>query len=283
MKVAVISSIGSANTADLLAAAWRRDVICHQFALKDVTFSVDTIESDDFFSYDVYIFRGYNRNYAFAQSLAWLLNHKNKIVIDSALVRGTIASKFYQAIVYKVAGVKHIPTYSAQNYSHLVENGFRPHYPVVVKDVNSQKGKGVRLVHDEVSLKHELSTFGHSVIVQEYIKIPYDIRVICVGEKIIGAIKRQSSSSDFRTNVSLGGVASAYKLNDQEKALALKAHHSMGFTISGVDIAHDETGEPFVIETNITPEWQGFKSATGIDVGQEIIDYILETHEQAKL
>lgn len=278
MKIAVISSAGSPNTVDLIAAAEARGIEAESFALKDLAFAVESLDQHPFFGFDAYVFRGYNRNYALAQTLAHTLQERGKIVLDSKLARDFVPSKFNEAVVYALSGVAHIPTYSARNFDALTQAGFSGRYPVVVKDVDSQRGKGVRLRPDEAALRREIEEHGHTVIIQDYVDMPYDLRVICIGDKVIGAIKRESVSDDFRTNVSLGGSATAYDISPDEAALALKAHRSMGYDVSGVDITHSPDGTPFVIETNISPEWQGFKAATGIDVAGKIIDYILERH-----
>lgn len=278
MKIAIISSSGSPNTADLIAAAESFDIKAVSFALKDLAFATETLDQHPFFGFDAYIFRGYNKNYALAQSLARVLLTRKKIVLDSHLAKDYVPSKFHEAVVYKLEGVTHIPTYSARNFDSLVQTGFPGKYPVVVKDVDSQRGKGVRLCLDEGTLRKEIEEHGHTVIIQDYVDIAYDLRVICVGDKVIGAVKRESSSDDFRTNVSLGGSATAFDITPEEEALALRAHHSLDHDISGVDIARRSDGTPFIIETNISPEWQGFKAATGIDVAREIITYIIERH-----
>lgn len=282
MKIAVISSPGSLNTADLVAAAEGLGAEIQSFALKDLAFATETLDQHPFFQHDTYIFRGYNKNYALAQSLARVLTDRGKIVLDAQLARDFVPSKFHESLVYKLAGVRHIPTYSARNFEALVQAGFSGHYPVVVKDVDSQRGKGVRLCADESALRKEIEEHGHTVIIQDYVNIPYDLRIICIGDQVIGAIKRESASDDFRTNVSLGGSATAYETSAEEELLALQAHKSLGYDISGVDIAHAPDGTPFVIETNISPEWQGFKTATGIDVARRIIEYVFERyqHEQ---
>lgn len=279
MKIAIISSPASPNTLDLITAAQSLGVEATCVALRDLALATEALDTHPFFQFDAYIFRGYNKNYALAQSLARVLTERGKVVIDSQLAKDFVPSKFHESLVYKLSGVAHIPTYSAHNFESLQQAGFSGNYPIVVKDIDSQRGKGVRLCHDEAALRLEVESYGHTVILQEYVDIPYDLRIICVGERVIGAIKRESASDDFRTNVSLGGVATSYQMSPEDESLALRAHKSMGYDVSGVDIAHHADGTPFVIETNISPEWQGFKSATGIDVAHNIIEYVLERSE----
>lgn len=185
MKIAVISSASSPNTADLIAAAEARSIEAESFALKDLAFAVESLDQHLFFGFDAYVFRGYNRNYALAQILAHALLERGKIVLDSKLAYDFVPSKFNEAVAYARTGVAHIPTYSARSFDALVAAGFPGRYPVVVKDVDSQRGKGVRLCSDEAALRQEIAEYGHAVIIQDYVDMAYDIRVLCVGGQVV--------------------------------------------------------------------------------------------------
>lgn len=276
MRLAIVSRRDSPNTLDLIKAAESRGVECNVFPIKELAFDIERLLDHDFFSHDAYLFRGYNQNVALAKVLAQTLAAKGRIVIDQQLSRGLIYSKFHQAIIYDEYNIPHLPTYMAGSYEAWQSLGLQVSYPVVIKDIDSQKGKGVRLCSSKEILKDELEQNGNKIIIQQYANMSFDIRVLCVGESVIGAIKRESSGSDFRTNVSLGGYANLYELNEEEKALALSAHKTLGYDISGVDLAYDSEGRLFVIETNIAPEWQGFKQATGLDVADYILQYVQE-------
>jgi RimK family alpha-L-glutamate ligase len=276
MKLAIISNPDSANTRDLLKAAEKRNINCSVYALQDLVFDVEHMLEHEFFSHDAYLFRGYNRNSMLAQTLAQFLVHHGKTVIDRRLVNGLTWSKFREAVIYKNQNIPHIPTYHAGSVDAWQKQRVRLTYPVVVKDLASSKGKGVRLCQDEDGLLKEIEQHGFQIIIQDFVPMKFDIRIICIGDKVVGAIKRESTGTDFRTNVSLGGKATAYNLNDEERTLAINAHRSMENDISGVDITYNQDGQLCVIETNICPEWQGFKQATGNDVADLIIQYIAE-------
>ncbi len=276
MKLAIISRRDSPNTLDLIKAAEDRGVECTVFPLKELAFDIENLFDHDFFSHDAYLFRGYNNNYALAQALAQALISEGKTVIDAALASHFIPSKMHEALIYKQKNIPHMRTFHAGSTKAWQILQSRPQPPLVIKDIDSQRGKGVRLCHDEGHVLREVEEKGTKIIIQEFVKMAYDIRVICIGDKVIGAIKRSSSGEDFRTNVSQGGRAEAYTLNEEEQSLALQAHRSMGYDISGVDMARDSEGTLQVIETNVTPEWQGFKQATGINVADHIMQYIQE-------
>lgn len=280
MNVAIVSAASSLNTNDLLEACKRHSVNATVYQLKDLVIDTATVESSEFMSNDVYVFRGYNRSYHQAQSLAQLLVSLGKLVIDSSLAGGFVPSKLHEALVYHHNDIAHPRTYFIRDAASPAIGGIT--LPVVVKEVDSQKGQGVRLCRTPDELVQQVTEHGQSIIIQEYIDMSYDIRVLCVGGKVIGAIKRGVVDGDFRSNVSLGSQPEPYGLSEEVSALALKAHRAMGYDISGVDIGFDNLGTPFVIETNITPEWQGFKSATGVDVAEFVVAYIIEKYEHER-
>lgn len=280
MNIAIISSRTSANTRNLVAACDRRSIGTKVYQLSELTVDTHTFEASSFMQHDAYMFRGYNRSYSQAQGLAQYLTAKGKVVIDRNLASGFVPSKFHEALTYLSHGIPHPRTLLTRNVSS--DSLLNLELPVVVKDVDSQRGKGVRLVRSYDELRDEIARNGGSIILQEFVPMLYDIRVICIGDEVIGAIRRDVVEGDFRSNVSLGSSPEVYELDSKVSALALRAHVAMRYDVSGVDIGLGQDGEPFVIETNITPEWQGFKSATGIDVADRIVRHIIERYDHER-
>ena len=54
------------------------------------------------------------------------------------------------------------------------------------------------------------------ILIQEYIKTDGDIRVVIVGDNIIGTMKREVVEGDFRSNYTQGGGVKPYKLSEEE-------------------------------------------------------------------
>lgn len=280
MKLAIIARRASANTKDLIRASEEASIGCTVYEAKEILVDTRVLSSSDFFDHDVYLFRGYNRSYHQAQALAQYLRANGKIVIDEVLATNFIPSKLHEALVYTRNGIAHPRTLSVRQIEALgsVELSF----PIVVKDVDSQRGRGVRLCRSKEELAEEIRSYGDSIILQEFVKMDSDIRVLCIGDTVLGAVKRHVVDGDFRSNASLGAAVEPYAMTDHVRELALKAHKALGYDISGVDIGFASDGKPFVIETNITPEWQGFQEATGLDVAAEIVKYVHERVNHAK-
>src|SRR6185312_14700244 len=76
-----------------------------------------------------------------------------------------------------------------------------------------------------------------------------DIRVNIVGGEIVAAMYRHSES-DFRANITNGGVASEVGLTDAQRALAISAAEAVGAEFAGVDLLFGDNEEPLVCEVN---------------------------------
>ncbi len=150
--------------------------------------------------------------------------------------------------------------------------------PLVLKILEGTQGVGVVLVDTEKAAKSVLDAFygmDVNLLVQEFIEEAggTDIRVLVVGGKVVGAMKRQGAEGDFRSNLHQGGSATAHKLTRKEKSTALAAAKAMGLGVCGVDMIPSSRG-PLVMEVNSSPGLEGIEKSTGIDIAGKIMDYI---------
>lgn len=150
--------------------------------------------------------------------------------------------------------------------------------PLVLKILEGTQGVGVVLVDSEKAAKSVLDAFygmDVNLLVQEFIEEAggADIRVLVVGGKVVGAMKRQGAEGDFRSNLHQGGSAKAHKLTRQERATALAAAKALGLGVCGVDMIPSNRG-PLVMEVNSSPGLEGIEKSTGIDIATKIMDYI---------
>ena len=164
-------------------------------------------------------------------------------------------------------------------------------FPLVVKLLNGTKGIGVFQVDSNESLVSTLQTIwklsaNTELILQEKIQANYDLRIHVVGTasglkggdnySIIGSMKRNRIENDFRTNVSLGGMAEAVEISPEIEKIAIESAKATGCSWCGVDIIiSTETGNPYVLEVNASPGTDGIEKATGLDVTAIILDFIL--------
>ena len=74
------------------------------------------------------------------------------------------------------------------------------------------------------------------LIIQEFIEIDYDVRVVVLDGRVLGTMKREViTDGDFRSNISLGAEASDIQLTEIEERDALKAAEIVDGRLVGVD------------------------------------------------
>jgi len=142
-------------------------------------------------------------------------------------------------------------------------------FPMILKTSIGSRGVGVMLVeslkslHSIVQLLHRENEFV-DVILQEWIKTEYDVRVIVASGQIIGAIKRPIVNDDFRSNVSQGSKPTEHELTDLEISESLRAAKAVDGMIVGVDFIPSKNRDkevPIMIEVNSTPGLIGIEEA----------------------
>jgi len=146
---------------------------------------------------------------------------------------------------------------------------------VVIKPIQGSRGFGAMMFNDpEVAFQvmRTLLVARNPLYIQQYIEKPNrDIRIIVVDGRPIGCMYRVSNS--WKTNIAQGAVGVPCKLDAELEDIAVKATKTLGLVYSGVDIGEGREGY-VVFEVNASPDWRGFKQATGINPAVYLADYI---------
>lgn len=153
-------------------------------------------------------------------------------------------------------------------------------FPCVIKVVTGSYGEGVYLCEkkrDYRKLMEFIDNLGNkkTMIVQKYMnyRVGEDLRVLVVGGKTIGAMKRTAPEGDFRANITGGGTGELFEVNAEIDFIARETAKVLGLDIAGVDLLFTETGY-VVCEANSNPGFSGFEKFCGIDVADILTDYI---------
>jgi RimK family alpha-L-glutamate ligase len=153
-------------------------------------------------------------------------------------------------------------------------------FPCVVKLVTGSYGEGVHLCErkrDYKKLMEFIDTLGakKTMIVQEYLgeRVGEDLRVLVIGGKVIGAMKRTAPEGDFRANITNGGHGEAFAVTEEIDYIARETAKALGLDIAGVDLLFDSRGFR-VCEANSNPGFSGFERYCGVDVADLITEYI---------
>ena len=173
----------------------------------------------------------------------------------------------------------------AQNQEKILEGSYKFDFPIILKGSGGDRGTRVfkadnlkqmeKLVR---KLRKSETEEGKRYMIQEYIENDGDYRVLVLGEKVLGVMKRSSQSKkEFRNNYSAGGAVEVADLPEEIKKLAVKAAKVCGLAVAGVDVAFRDfdRSKPVIWEVNKGPQFKGFMKATGIDVPSEIVKYLV--------
>lgn len=150
-------------------------------------------------------------------------------------------------------------------------------FPLVAKMAKGSKGAGVYKLNTKQELADFIDNKNQSdklFLFQKYYPIACDYRVIVVGNKVLGTMRRSSNKKEWRTNFSLGGKVEPEKRDSEMERLALKTARKMKFDFVGIDILKNKD-QLHIIETNTFPQFKGFESVfPQVNVACEIIKLI---------
>lgn len=152
-------------------------------------------------------------------------------------------------------------------------------WPLVIKENVGSFGQQVYLANNVKEAERILTHIGeHDCHFQRFIadSAGRDLRVTVVGGKVVCAMERQSQSKQqFRSNMELGGTASARQISPLEEKMALAATAALGLDFAGVDIlmGKDEN-ERYVCEVNSNPQLQSTIDTCGINPATNIMWHI---------
>ena len=159
------------------------------------------------------------------------------------------------------------------------ESGIK--FPLIMKTLRGSKGVGVLFIDSPkgldsiVQLIHKQDEDA-DLLVQEYIKTEYDVRVHILGGKFLAAMKRPVIEGDFRSNVSQGSKPQNIKLTELEIEECLKASKAVGGYWTAVDFIPSKNRDkepPFMLEVNSSPGTEGIEDATNMNIAKEVIKH----------
>ena len=120
----------------------------------------------------------------------------------------------------------------------------------------------------------------YNIIFQKYIPIEWDIRVLIVGNKALGAMKRNKPHKDsVVTNISKGGIGEHFILLPEIEKIALDVSKALSLEYAGVDILFDSNNKPYIIEVNPNPQFYGFNKTFNIQVEDLLLEYLISSKD----
>ena len=145
---------------------------------------------------------------------------------------------------------------------------------LVLKPLFGSQGRGLQLIRKPDDLPREENKTGVYYL-QRFVGVErgggyHDFRLLVVRGRVIAAMQR--NSSHWITNIKRGGRSVAAAVNDEMKALAVRATAAVAADFAGVDIVYTTTHHPTVLEVNSMPAWSGLQKVTSANIAGLFVD-----------
>ena len=213
--------------------------------------------------------------------VSWFESYGAKVLNARSFNEWSSLDKISQHIEFLEAG---IPVCDSWVFGSLVEadNWVRTaKIPFIVKASVGSCGEEVYKINDvtdwiKLIAKGYSTRTIKSLLFQTLLPGACDLRVIVIGGKVIGAMKRVAQKDQFLTNFSQGGLVETYDITQDPETteIALKVANHFHLDYCGVDLMKDEKEEWIVLEVNRACQFKGFEKATGINVAKEVVDFL---------
>jgi len=190
--------------------------------------------------------------------------------------------KLLQHAVFVREGIPVVPTKVFYTLEQVLQSnmGELLGWPVIAKHEKGFQGRSVKKLDNAEALADFVRKIDEKNIGmflwQKYLPTRWDIRVIVLRGKSIGAMRRSAMGDEFRSNYSLGGKAEKWELSDSDRVLAEKVAKVCELDYCGVDIMKDKTDRSYVLEVNRQCQFKGFEESTGVNVAQKVVEMIVK-------
>lgn len=229
-------------------------------------------------AYDAVLCRSVSQSRGLA--VLHVLEHWGIPVFNTAAVTSLCNDKLLTSLALIRAGVPVPRTMLAFDAPRAIEGIETLGYPAVLKPVSGSWGRLLARVNDrdaaEAVLEHAETLGGyqhHIHYIQEHVEKPKrDIRAFVIGDRTVCAIYR--SSQHWVTNTARGAVTENCPVTPELDRLCRQAARAVGGGILAVDVFEDPEQGLLVNEINATMEFRNSIAPTGVNIPQEMIEYI---------
>src|SRR3989337_2146293 len=188
---------------------------------RNIIIDTDDLDSNELEFADVLLQRSIS--HFRGQFLTYCLELCGYNVINNSKIGEICGNKLLTSMILKKNNIptpKSIFSFNYDSAFNIIDEQDLEKNPLVFKPIFGSWGRGVFPVRNKevgkmiVEMRQENpSTFSNVYYFQELVdRPPRDIRCIVLGEQVVAAIYRYSSSEEWRTNVSRGGKAERIKI-----------------------------------------------------------------------
>lgn len=268
---------------ELKEAAENLKIDLELISYKQLTYETEIgkilIDGSEMKDYDVYFFRNTKKYW---EEVSLILDNidKNKIVVDPIVRSGRPGDvcKAYQMLVLSQAGLP-VPRSIYGSLGFLKREAVkRFEFPMIIKGSRGDRRRQVFKVYEKDDFKSRIEELElieksgeNKYMLQEYIVNKEDFRVMVLGDKVLGVMRR-----GIGDNPRLKNVFEKTDLPESVKKLAVEAAKKCGIWIAGVDVVFrdNDMSKPLFFEVNRTPNYTRFVEVTHIDVASEVVKFL---------
>ncbi len=277
MRIALLASRVRVEEKLLVEALQRREISFE--IIDDGALLLDLEHADErWWTFNAVLCRSVSQTRGLA--VLRVLEHWGIPVYNSVRVTATCNDKLLTTLALLQAGLPTPRTLLAFEQNTTLQGIENLGYPAVLKPVTGSWGRLLARVNDrdaaEAIVEHQetLGGYQHQIhYIQEYVAKPQrDIRAFVVGERTICAIYR--SSAHWVTNTARGAVTSNCPVTPELNRLCVDAARAVGGGILAIDVLEDEQRGYLINEINATMEFRNSIAPTGVDIPQEILEFV---------
>ncbi|OGT22108.1 MAG: alpha-L-glutamate ligase [Gammaproteobacteria bacterium RBG_16_57_12] len=144
-------------------------------------------------------------------------------------------------------------------------------FPFVAKEVKNSMGRGVYLIEDLAAFRSYCQKVD-ILYVQEYLPIDRDMRLLVIGDQVVGGYWRVAPEWGFHNNVAQGGQIVFDPIPEQARALVQTVIRKTGINHAGFDVAM-VGNHCYLLEFNRLFGNAGVNQL-GLDINRLILDYL---------
>lgn len=190
------------------------------------------------------------------------------ILNKNSYLKWSILDKKTQTSEFEISSIPHIENLDPSTAK----------YPYIVKSKLGSHGSHVFKIENKNDLDHVLKNYKvEDLLFQEFQTSGFDLRVIVLGNRVLGVMKRTPKEGEFLSNFSQGGFVSKYKGSDITEIgeIAIKTAKHFELDYVGVDLMRGNDGGWKVLEVNRACQFQGFEKSTSANVALELINFFI--------
>lgn len=206
-----------------------------------------------------------------------LAGFPKQVVLDKKCLKNFspfYEDKFFQSVVFSKLG---IPT--PKTYFFSTEENFNTghvSFPLVLKKRISSRSKNNFLVNSKKEMKEKLK--GKNIrdyIFQEVIDIEKDMRVLMLKNNLLGIVRRFTHIREGN-RLAVRGREVIPSLPLSVIVQSQKIQNYLGADFVGFDVLQSKDGTYYFIEANLSPQFDKFEDATGVNVAKKVIQMFLD-------